>query len=138
MRFAKDLIASSPYNFLFWKEDIIRESSNQIKLMIAQNYAEKCQKFVFDQLLQLRKEVTGVSCYSWGTAVEFKIGETARLVPYVERARGRAEFCFAQTHDQGLDPVLLRDRQLNRSLLIAKYCDELMAGVAMAKTFRGY
>lgn len=136
LRFAKDLISESPHNHLLWKEELVHEYESQLKMMIAQNYAEKCQKFVFDQLLQLRKEAKGVSCHTWGSEMESRIETIIRLVPYVERARKQAEFRFSLAYDQNLDSVMVRERQLQRSLVIDSDCVELGKGVAAAKTQR--
>ncbi|KAL0632261.1 hypothetical protein Q9L58_008860 [Maublancomyces gigas] len=134
--FAKDLISGFPHNHLLWTEELILERENQIKMMIAQNYAEKCQKFVFDQLMELRERAKGVSCYAWGPEMESQIETIIRIVPYVERARKQAEFRFSQVHDQGINSVIVRDRQYSRSLLINSDCVELEGGVAAAKTWR--
>lgn len=135
-RFAKDLISDFPHSHLLWKEEVIIEYENQIKMMIAQNYAERCQKFVFDQLLQLREKAKGVSCHTWGPEMESQIETIIRIVPYVERARKQAEFRYSQVHDQNVNSALARDRQYSRSLVIDSDCVELGSGVAAAKTWR--
>lgn len=136
LRFARGVIASSTDDFLVWKEDVINEYKAQVEMMVAQNYAEKCQKFVFDGLLPLTNELKGIPNQKWGSDVERRVECITRLTPYAERARLKAENRYMLTKDHCLDAVLARERQNGRSKRIRFDLDALEEGLRVSREWR--
>lgn len=136
LRFARETIAHSTEDFLLWKEDEINECKARVEMMVAQNYAEKCQKFVLDGLLPLTNELKDIPNHEWGHDVEHRVNLIARLTPYAERARLRAENRYMLTNYHCLDTVHARERQNGRSKRIRFDLDALREGLRVSREQR--
>lgn len=137
LRFAREVVARSTDDFMVWKKDVIDEYKAQVEMMVAQNYAEKCQKFVIDGLLPLTNELKDIPNQEWDDDVERRVELIKRLTPYAERARLKAENRFMSTKDHCLDAVYARERQNGRSKKIKFDLDALEKGLKVSREWRG-
>lgn len=137
LRFAREVVARSTDDFMVWKKDVIDEYKAQVEMMVAQNYAEKCQKFVIDGLLPLTNELKDIPNQEWDDDVERRVELIKSLTSYAERARLKAEKRYMLTKDHCLDAVYARERQNGRSKKIKFDLDALEEGLKVSRECRG-
>lgn len=137
MNYAREVLSQSHESYLLWDEGTIKEYKAQVEMMIAQNYAEKCQKIIYDDLIPLKKELGVTPDHSWPPGTEARIVRIIRLAPYAERQRLKAENCYLSTAKHCLHSVGSRENLLTRSLSINKDCETLRKGLQEWKNRRG-